>query len=214
MPSSTPIYGFPYPLGTDPVGQGAQDIEDLATAVENYLDIYQGLVKVVPTGAVNGTVLSNGDVQVGTMVSYVSVIGAFSASYNNYIIQIAGLSVTSNGVLNFNFEDSTGTIVNSGLYVMNGFYQLNTSGGMVTVTGNAFTYWEGFSVTTTSPNHGTMTINGPFLPQYTSGMHEGIANDYRRSYGLLHRSSTSYTRFRLSKANMAGGAIRIYGYNQ
>lgn len=37
MPSSTPIYGFPYPLGTDPLGQGAQDIENLATAVETVL---------------------------------------------------------------------------------------------------------------------------------------------------------------------------------
>jgi len=53
MPASTPIYGFPYPLGTDPVGQGAQDIEDLATAVETQFTVVESqLVLAVPVASV------------------------------------------------------------------------------------------------------------------------------------------------------------------
>ena len=37
MPANTPIYGFPYPLGTDPVSQGDNDIRALAEDVETVI---------------------------------------------------------------------------------------------------------------------------------------------------------------------------------
>ena len=37
MPANTPIYGFPYPLGSDPVRDGDNDIRALAESVENEL---------------------------------------------------------------------------------------------------------------------------------------------------------------------------------
>ncbi|MBF6085302.1 hypothetical protein IU485_28435 [Nocardia cyriacigeorgica] len=37
MPGQTPVYGFPYPLGTEPVAQGDNVIQSLATAVETTL---------------------------------------------------------------------------------------------------------------------------------------------------------------------------------
>lgn len=38
MPSTTPQYGFPYPVNTDPIAQGAQTIRGLAERVELILD--------------------------------------------------------------------------------------------------------------------------------------------------------------------------------
>jgi hypothetical protein len=38
MPANTPIYNFPYPVGTDFVKDGAVAIEDLALAVETVID--------------------------------------------------------------------------------------------------------------------------------------------------------------------------------
>ena len=56
MPGSTPIYGFPYPLGTDPVRDGDNVIQNLATDVENTisdpLQIHQGL-RLLDTASFN-----------------------------------------------------------------------------------------------------------------------------------------------------------------
>lgn len=60
MPGSTPLYDFPFPLGSEPVGNGDNEIEDLALAVEGQIDamkapygtIYRNtdLTSIVSTG--------------------------------------------------------------------------------------------------------------------------------------------------------------------
>jgi hypothetical protein len=108
MPASTPIYGFPYPLGTDPVGQGAQDIQDLATAVESQFvtsDASLGLVKVTPTNVVGtgASITSSGSVLLsGT--GTVRVDGCFTSEFRQYRILYFGNSSNasiSNGRLRF-----------------------------------------------------------------------------------------------------------------
>ena len=46
MPGSTPIYGFPYPLGSDPVSDGDSVIRELAEDVETVIAGNVGLAKV------------------------------------------------------------------------------------------------------------------------------------------------------------------------
>jgi hypothetical protein len=51
MPGTTPIYGFPYPLATDFVKDGAGTIEDLADAVELEIASLSGSVGLVSINA-------------------------------------------------------------------------------------------------------------------------------------------------------------------
>lgn len=72
MPT-TPKFAFPYPAGTDPVSKGAQNIQDLAAAVD-------GGVAWVPAGGASGAVLAkigSGDYAAGwTTPHYVPAGGA------------------------------------------------------------------------------------------------------------------------------------------
>jgi hypothetical protein len=78
--------GLPYPENSDFVADGAMAIKDLADNV----NAKAGLWKVIPSGATNGTVGANGDVAVGSAVSTVTVSGAFSSKYENYLITVTG----------------------------------------------------------------------------------------------------------------------------
>jgi hypothetical protein len=50
MPANTPIYNFPYPVGTDFVKDGAAAIEDLALAVEGTIDaLPSGGITIIDT---------------------------------------------------------------------------------------------------------------------------------------------------------------------
>ena len=106
MPASTPIYGFPYPLGTDPVGQGAQDIKDLATAVETKFvssDASMGLVKITPTSVTGAgaSITSSGSVAL-TANNSVTINGCFTSQFKQYRVFYLGVSVNtsiSNGVI-------------------------------------------------------------------------------------------------------------------
>ena len=50
MPGSTPIYGFPYPLGSDPVSDGDNVIRSLAEDVETELSAQQSSISsITPT---------------------------------------------------------------------------------------------------------------------------------------------------------------------
>lgn len=61
MPGATPFYGWPYPIGTDPLDDAVSVIpQSLATAIENTLRSWGGIATpgtwAAPTGFVGGTV--------------------------------------------------------------------------------------------------------------------------------------------------------------
>lgn len=215
MPSSTPIYGFPYPLGTDPVGQGAQDIEDLATAVENYLDIYQGLVKIVPSSVsgTGATIASNGDVVVSGGTSSFVINGAFPTQFLNFKILVTNfIASTATGVY---FR--LGTVVDSS-YKYAGIY-VNTS-GTVTGYGNAAQQFFDAPIVWRSGHSasGEVTIQQPNVSKYTTFYATGSDTDngsmYRASNGV-HLVNTAYTTLTmLAGANFTAITVSIYGYNQ
>lgn len=107
MPS-TPIYSFPYPANTDLVRDAHQDVEDLATAVENKLDTINGIVPVVPTGV--HTNISFSDVGVGTPsvgASTFTIGGAFSTQYDAYRITWNGATSTANETIRVTYPSIT-----------------------------------------------------------------------------------------------------------
>ena len=91
MPVNSP-YGFPYPVSTEPVANGASNIQALATAVDNKM----GLHKIIPTSVVGGIVTADGDIDVQSGVSSFSVNGAFSTLYDFYKIHYT-LNGSTNG---------------------------------------------------------------------------------------------------------------------
>ena len=83
----TSIDSFTDPLSTSPLNSPSHSAQhtDLNDAVEK-VETYMGLVKVIPTGATNGTVSATGTVTIGIAVSSVAVAGCFSSLYKNYKI--------------------------------------------------------------------------------------------------------------------------------
>lgn len=69
MPGSTPIYGFPYPLGTDPVRNGDNIIRALAEDVETVISGQGSYVDVV------GQTFDNLSVNNGTVTSRYARVG-------------------------------------------------------------------------------------------------------------------------------------------
>ena len=76
--------GLPYPSGTDPVANGAQDIQDLAEAVE----ANSGLWKIASGTATLSTSATN-------------ITGIFSSQYSNYrvILNMTASSTTNNFIM-------------------------------------------------------------------------------------------------------------------
>ena len=85
MATTTPNYSWPVPTSTDLVKDGASAIEALGDAID--ATVY---------GLNPGLVLIKTET-IGTTVSSVTVTSAFSATYDNYKIIVAGGSGTVTG---------------------------------------------------------------------------------------------------------------------
>jgi hypothetical protein len=215
MPASTPIYGFPYPLGTDPVGQGAQDIQDLATAVESVLDKYAGLVKVVPTSATNGTIDARGNVSIGNSVSEVFIGGAFTSRYANYLLTISDGSY-SGARANIQMQLRQGTSTPSqSTYFSQILYGSYASTALATNVNNGASWqWVGSAISTVL--FSCCTIIGPALNKRTAYSAPWISDVDGGQTSGYHNTQAIYDgcRLFLTPGTMTGGVIRIYGYNQ
>lgn len=216
MPSGFPgsIDSFTNPLTTSALNSPshAGQHQDLNDAV-NKIETYMGLVKVIPTGATNGTVAANGTVTIGNAVSSVTVSGAFSAQYDSYKILINGGSGTSLQPITLRLG-STAT----------GYYQTVVYFPYTTASGNALAVGVNNSISWTyagyaSTNSLFMNIEllSPFLTEETQiygiWAEPGTARNGGSSSGFLNDTS-SYTAFTIAPASgtLTGGSIRVYGY--
>jgi len=202
-------YGFPYPQSTEPVANGAQNIQDLATAVDSKM----GLFKVIPTGATNGTVSSDGDVTFNAAVSSVTVVNAFSSLYDNYLISISAYGTVAGAALYAAVVTAGGT--------QNG---ANWKGNALYIsTGTSGAFNNGFDNNTISTaigflsaTHGAayvFNINSPFLAQRTTIHFNNADNDYWRVGASVLNDNVSYASFRIAPnaGTISGGTMRIYG---
>jgi hypothetical protein len=145
---------------------------------------------------------------VGTGVSSVTVTGAFSADYDNYLITDTGGSSSTDAPYRLTLGSSATGYYWAMIYA-------SFAGGSVNLdAGNNATFWNyaGGSAT----RNGFIEIGSPFL---TTNTELRARVRYSTVYGTnvgIHGVSSSYTGFTLthSSGTMTGGTITVYGYRK
>jgi len=182
------------------------DLNDAAEKIETYM----GLVKVVPTGATNGTVGATGTVTIGSAVSSVTVSGAFSSLYDNYKILVNSTAST---------QQSIGIRLGSSVTDYNGFLIYGDLGAATVVgfrvIGGSLLPYIGGAAAASQASTASVEILNPFATSYTK-FNAGAYMD-TGSFGQIHgehRVATSHTAFTIicATGTITGGTIRVYGY--
>lgn len=147
---------------------------------------------------------------VGTSVTSVEVTGAFSATYDNYLITFTGGSSSSDGAdINIKFGAATSGYKYAGTYMLYTSATLNSyatdSAGSITVGGMSSNGASSF-----------IYVMSPYLSArtgvigHTTSLH---SSEYWQDYKGVLDNTTSYTSFIIASANsFTGGEIRVYGY--
>ncbi len=147
---------------------------------------------------------------VGSAVSSVTVTGAFSADYDNYLILLSGGTGSA----------SASVAIQLGASVT-GYYGFMSYGDSVTNTplgagrnNTAQLNWVG-GQTAGQASHVRVEVFNPFKAAYTK--FNGGAYQSGGIYGTVqgeHRVATSYTSFILTPdtGTITGGTIAVYGY--
>jgi hypothetical protein len=168
------------------------------------------IVQAVPTGINSALVLIKTQT-IGTTVSSVEVTGAFSSTYDNYVITVNGGVASGSIGLNLQLGATT-----------TGYYQMvyRTSGYGSTTQANAAvnngSNFDGMAFGTTGQLSGSCNLLSPFLSSrtfFSNFTARTTSESSGPSSGFLD-NATSYTAFTLicSSGNITGGTIRVYGY--
>jgi hypothetical protein len=207
------IDSFTNPLTTSPLNSPshAGQHQDLNDAV-NKIETYMGLVKVIPTsissaGGTAATLAANGTVNVGTSNTSITVNGAFSSRWDNYMILFSGGTCAGAGAFfELQLNNSTGTT-----YSHTGLY---TGYGSTTVTGYnpaATTRFICGSGDTASYS-GQITLYGPNLARRTLMTMSSIVT-YQYLFSGIDTSTAQSTGFTFFPSSaVTGGTIRVYGF--
>ena len=147
---------------------------------------------------------------IGSGVSSVAVTGAFSADFDNYLIQIYGSDSSAlNNVVSLQLNNSTGsTYASSSFYIIHG-----GATGSNTGTSNSFRIAWGGDV---SDTNASITLYCPFLVRRT-GMTAQCTNASLTAFnGGTDTNAVSNTGFTITTGvdTLTGGTINVYGYNK
>lgn len=147
---------------------------------------------------------------IGTGVTTVSVTGAFSADYDNYIVTITGGTASANASIRLQMNNSTGTTyLTAGTY---GNYAVNSG---LTYNPAAATSWLDLIIGGTAGYSAVIALNNPFLARPTYGSTETSNNATFYKFSIVDTSSSSNTGFTLTpptSQTLTGGTIRVYGF--
>jgi len=168
------------------------------------LQVYTGAAWI--TANPSGLTLVKSQV-IGTTVGSVEVTGAFSATYDNYLITVnGGVSSTANNIRLTLGATATGYKYNLIYAPFGGSIALET-----TATG---TYFSSAASGTTNTLSGNIFLQSPFLTQNTAYHSQYITPSEGGNVDGLLNNTTSYTAFTLTAnaGTMTGGTIRVYGY--
>lgn len=202
MATTTPNYGWDVPTSSDYVKLGAVAIETLGDDIDATLWTALG-------GAYPGLRLIKKQT-VGTGVSSVAVTGAFSATYENYLVVYSNGSASGG---NLGLQLQLGSTTTGYAYALvYALYSTGASASLGAANASSFPY---SGATNANGANILATIEQPFLAKNTF-----IANTYRddtaagTNNGVL-KNTTSYTGFTINVAgggNITGGTIYVYGY--
>lgn len=194
---TTPKMGIPYPESTDPVANGAQNMEDLATTVDNKT----GLVKVATIS--------------GSGASPFDVTNVFSSNFDSYVLVArlyGSVSTFARWVLLNGSTPATGPN-----YYRYGYTSV-WSGAFNAYNGGAENNWVPFTSYGNAFQYAAMTtaeVGNPFLSTIRTTM-SCLANDpfagqiYHTSG--VHETTASYNGFRIvPNAGTLTGEVVVYG---
>jgi len=148
---------------------------------------------------------------IGSAVSSVTVTGAFSATYENYKVIIAG---GANSVDNAQIQLQLGSTTSSYIYSFGVF----SSGFAAGVGSTSAANFANAGEIDTNKLVFNVEIINPFLSKQTVvnglGGYNLTNNNSRTAYQGVLPNTTSYTAFTLiaSSGAMTGGTIYVYGY--
>lgn len=150
-------------------------------------------------------------VAVGTGVSYASVPDAFSATFDNYVINCANITGNVGSTkMYLRLEDSGGNPTSTN-YALLG---TSMTWGSTTVTGVTGTTWD---VLSKNGNHnhfsGTFTILEPFVNDFTFMTSTHSGDGTAKFLQGKHEVAASWSRFRLTTdtGTVSGGTITVFG---
>ena len=148
---------------------------------------------------------------IGSAVSSVTVTGAFSSTYDNYLITISGGTLSADANLNLQLgSTATG-------YYWNGYYMQPTSTSVGGDAANNTTTFKYAASGGTTSCLGMVHLFAPNLAQATGYIADSLRANGNRTFSNYRgseSSSTQHTAFTLnvdSAATATGGTIRVYG---
>ena len=177
----------------------------------NATEYYSGSAWVALGGAASGGLTFIKSQTIGSAVSSVTVTGAFSATYDNYLITINGGNGSSDGIGGLLTLGSTTT----GYYVSGQYmnYSSTTVNGYNVSNGSS---WLA-SYCSTNNHSAQITLQNPYLSDQTTFQSQLIgvgAGDNQARYAGYLNDTSSYTAFTLTanSGTFTGGTIRVYGF--
>ena len=146
---------------------------------------------------------------IGTGVSSVTVTGAFSADYDNYVITVTGGTASANGSVRLQMNTSTGST-----YSMAGTYGNFGVNSGLTYNPAATTSWSDIMLGGTAGSSTYVLLNGPFASRATTGWTDATSQASFYKFSLIDTSTNSSTGFTFTpiSGTLTGGTIRVYGY--
>ena len=147
---------------------------------------------------------------IGTAVSSVTVTGAFSSDYDNYLIQVVG----GTGSAEDNGRMTLGS-TNTGYYGVLAYANYATPGTYTGAGDNNAAQFSFIWRNVTNGQYANIDVIGPNLPKPTMVRGLWVAqNGAAGQYTGYVSGTTQYTSFTLSPitGTMTGGTIRVYGY--
>ena len=146
---------------------------------------------------------------IGSGVSSVTVSSAFSATYDNYKIIVAGGTSSAQCAMKFEIGGSTATYYGTYLYAN---YAVATPLSATINNQASMIYAGGANINQVIMN---LEVQSPFLAKNT--YIQALDVVWQNNYGHAqcdHEVASSYSSFRIfpDTGNITGGTIRVYGY--
>jgi hypothetical protein len=169
-----------------------------------------GLKWAAAGGASGLTLISS--TTVGTAVASVEITGAFSSTYDNYLIRVSGIdgSTATNGTLTFGATTSG--------YYYSLIYTTFASNTVVGLAGsNQSSIPNVLGYNSSNGANMLMYVNAPNLVDFTTFYYQGV-DPNTTGLGLTAagyvNNTTQYTSFKITAATgtLTGGTVKVYGY--
>ncbi len=142
---------------------------------------------------------------IGTGVSSVTVTGAFSADYDNYLITVNNGVASSGGDLRLGLGASVTGYKSQIIYAL---YSSTVLGFTATTS-----QWNYAGSSSTNEVQALCYVNSPFLAKFTKLIASYANETAFVGGGGIHEVAASYTSFTIapSVGTITGGTIRVYG---